>query len=345
MNIYDIAKKANVSVATVSRVINQSGPVRESTRKKVEKAIAEMHYTPSAIARSLSSRQTNNIGIIVPDIFNPFYARVLTGITRVTRDIGYNTFFFNAEENIERLHQILDALKGQNLNGIILNPVLDQDEKTVRLMKELEAMNVAIVLLDRDLRGMNCNGVFSDDFGGAYAAVEHLIRIGHRRIGIFRGPQQSRPGYERFMGYVQALRDNGIQVEEELIGEYDFMLNGHVYEQTKRILRKKNPPTALFTSNNYGTLECMKSLLDMDLCIGKDIGLIGFDDIDTLHYANRSISAVDRDVERMGAKAMTLLQYCIAEKAEEVEKQKIVIDTHLVLRGSEKCDMIAEYAD
>ena len=144
MNIYDIAKKANVSVATVSRVINQSGPVRESTRKKVEKAIAEMHYTPSAIARSLSSRQTNNIGIIVPDIFNPFYARVLTGITRVTRDIGYNTFFFNAEENIERLHQILDALKGQNLNGIILNPVLDQDEETVRLKSHIEAVRTEL---------------------------------------------------------------------------------------------------------------------------------------------------------------------------------------------------------
>ena len=340
MNIYDIAKKANVSVATVSRVINKSGQVRESTRKKVENAIAEMHYTPSSVARSLSTQQTDNIGIIVPDIFNPFYARVLAGITGETRKYGYNTFLFNAEENVAHLHQILRAIMGERLKGIILNPIVSQDEETVHLIRELEHMGVAIVFLDRDIYGLNCNGVYSDDFGGAYEAVSHLIRIGHRRIALFHGPLESRPGHERYQGYIQALRDNGIAPEEELVREYDFMLSGSVYENTKKIMKRKNPPTAFFTSNNYGTLECMKSLLDMEMEIGKDIGLIGFDDIDILHYANRGISAVDRQVEEMGAEAMRLLRDCIEERTEDARKQKIVLDTNLVLRGSENCDRL-----
>ena len=340
MNIYDIAKKANVSVATVSRVINKSGQVRESTRKKVEKAIAEMHYTPSSVARSLSTQQTDNIGIIVPDIFNPFYARVLAGITRVTGRYGYNTFLFNADENVDHLHQILRAIQGERLKGIILNPIFSQDEETLHLMRDLESMGIAIVLLDRDIYGMNCNGVYSDDFGGAYGAVDHLIKIGHERIALFHGPLDSRPGHERYEGYMRALRDNGITPDEELIREYDFMLSGSVYENTKKIMKRKNRPTAFFTSNNYGTLECMKSLLDMDLEIGKDVGMIGFDDIDILHYANRGISAVDREVEEMGAEAMRLLQACITEHADEDRKQKIVLDTNLVLRGSENCESV-----
>ena len=341
MNIYDIAKKANVSVATVSRVINKSGQVRESTRKKVEKAIAEMHYTPSSVARSLSTQQTDNIGIIVPDIFNPFYARVLAGITGVTRKYGYNTFLFNAEENVSYLHQILHAIMSERLKGIILNPIINEDEETRHLILDLERMGVAIVLLDRDVYGLNCNGVYSDDFGGAYAAVNHMIKLGHRRIALFHGPLVSRPGHERYQGYMQALRDNKIRPEEDLIREYDFMLNGSVYENTKKIMKRKHPPTAFFTSNNYGTLECMKSLLDMDYEIGKDIGLIGFDDIDILHYANRGISAVDRQVEEMGAEAMRLLQTCIMERAEDAKKQKIILDTNLILRGSEYCDHLS----
>ena len=201
-------------------------------------------------------------------------------------------------------------------------------------------MGVAIVFLDRDTYGLNCNGVYSDDFGGAYEAVSHLIRIGHRRIALFHGPLESRPGHERYQGYIQALRDNGIAPEEELVREYDFMLSGSVYENTKKIIKRKNPPTAFFTSNNYGTLECMKSLLDMEMEIGKDIGLIGFDDIDILHYANRGISAVDRQVEEMGAEAMRLLRDCIEERTEDARKQKIVLDTNLVLRGSENCDRL-----
>ena len=122
--------------------------------------------------------------------------------------------------------------------------------------------------------------------------------------------------------------------------EYDFMLSGSVYENTRKIMKRKNPPTAFFTSNNYGTLECMKSLLDMDLEIGRDIGLIGFDDIDILHYANRGISAVDRQVEEMGAEAMRLLRNCIEERAEDARKQKIILDTSLVLRGSENCERL-----
>ena len=342
MNIYDIAKKANVSVATVSRVINKSGPVRKSTQIKVENAISEMHYTPSSIARSLSNRKTDNIGIIVPDIFNPFYARILAGITSVVHEIGYNMFLFNAEENADRLHEILQTVQGENLKGIILNPISTQDERTLQLTKQIEERGVPIVLLDRDVYGFNSNGVYSDDFGGAYKAVSHLIKIGHRKIAIFRGPMNSRPGYERFAGYRKALEDNGITLEEDLIGDYDFMLSGLVYEQTKKLMKRKKHPTAIFTSNNNGTLECMKSLLDMGFEIGKDVGLIGFDDIDLLHYTNMAISVVDRRVEDMGAEAMSLLRSCIEDKEDEDRKQQIVMDTHLVLRGSEKCTGIGK---
>ena len=338
MNIYDIAKEANVSVATVSRVINQSDSVSNSTREIVEKVIEDMHYMPNANARRLSGHETEVIGVIFPDISNPFYSRILSGLSRIINKYNYTAMLFNAEENPERLHQILKTIQKERLRGMILNPIWNQDEETVRLVQEIQKNGIPVVLLDRDMQEINVNGVYSDDFGGAYSAVSHLIEIGHRRISALHGPLSSRPGYERLNGYLKALKDNGIEPDNEIIHECNYALDGTTYEITKKMMKQKQPPTAIFTGNNSVTLECIKGLMDTDHKIGKDIGLIGFDDIDILHYTNFQLSVVDRQVERMGAEAMALLHLCISKDTKT--KHIIIMDTELILRGSEKCDGI-----
>lgn len=337
MNIYDVAKKAKVSPATVSRVLNGNTVVKAETKEKILKVIEDMNYVPSSVARSLSIKETSNIGVIVPDIANPFFSTILSGVTHAADKYEYNTFLFGTDEKPEKQHRVLRAIKGENLKGVILVPVFENDDETVELLRELEQMNIPIVLIDRDIRGANFDGVFSDDFRGAYDAVSALIENGHRDIAIIRGPEQSRPGRERYEGYVKAMADAKIEIKEEYVRNCSFLLDNVAYEETEKLMELKEPPTAIFTGNNMTSLGCIKCLFDKNMKLGEDIAVVGFDDIDTLQYVNVNLTVVDRPVKKMGIEAMKLLQMRFQEDQSERDiKRKITLDTHVILRGSEK---------
>ncbi|MDD7267136.1 MAG: LacI family DNA-binding transcriptional regulator [Lachnospiraceae bacterium] len=339
MNIYDIAKKAAVSPTTVSRVLNGNKAVRRETKERVLKVIDDMNYVPSSVARSLSVKGTSNIAVIVPDITNPFFSSILSGITQTADEYEYNTFLFGTGEDPKKQYRVLQTVKAENLKGIIIVPVFENDEETVKMLKELEGMNVPIVLIDREINGGCFDGVFSNDREGSYRAVKKLIDTGHRKIAVIKGPLTSRPGRERYEGYVRAMTEAGIEIREEYSRGGSFLLDDLAYEDTHKLMTLSEPPTAIFTANNMASLGCMKCLFDMGLTIGKDISLVGFDDIETLKYLNIDLSVVDRPVQRMGMEAMELLQLRFCEQKEDRGiTRKIIIDTELILRGSEQID-------
>jgi LacI family transcriptional regulator len=326
MNIKDIARLAGVSTATVSRVINQSGTVKEETKAMIQAIIEEHHYVPNAIARSLCTQDTFHIGVVVPDISNEFFSEAIQGITEEVENHGLHVLLFNTVEDVQREHHYLQVAESENLKGVILTPVTYQDTTTRKAVLRLEQKGIPVVLLDRDMEGVDFDGVFTDNFQGAFDGVQALIDAGHRRIGIVSAPQTSLPGRERRRGYLEALRLAGIPYRKEYEVKGDFK-QGKAYESTKRLLQLSNLTT-------LGTLKCVT---ESGLKLGRDISVLGYDGISILNAIAYPISTVERDARQQGKEAAKLLFR--KEQSEEQDRQistKVIIPHVVQLRGSEK---------
>lgn len=338
MNIYDIAEKAGVSPSTVSRVLNDRGNVKESTKKKVLRIIEEENYIPSALARNLSVGECRNIAFLAPDIENPFFSKILHGISNRASQTGYGVFMFGTDEEPEREHQVLDSLLRDKPGGLIVIPVQEHDRLTAEKLKTLESEGIPVVLVDRDFQDASLDGVFSEDFQGARKGVACLIQAGHKKIGMIGGPVTSRPGRERRKGYETALREHDIRFREEYMVDGNFMEETS-YQAMKKLMELTDPPTAVFTANNMATLGCLKYMKENDLKLVRDLALVGFDDIPELQYTDIQLTVVTRPIYDMGWEAMRLMEQRLKDKKELGKNRKVVqrimVRTGLVVRGSE----------
>jgi len=337
ITIKEIAKLSGVSQATVSRVINNSAPVNEETKKRIEQIIKDNNFTPNAVARGLSNKQTNTIGVLIPDISNPFFCEVLKGISCVAAENGLNIILCDTNENQQKEIDFLNNLKREQLKGLIITPISDTNEFNSDYTDLLEGMNEPITLIDRDVKYSNFDGVFIDNIKGAFDATTALINEGHKTIAIIAGPATSKPGRDRLRGYKKAHLRNDILINEELIYYGDFSLQSG-YENTKKILNSKLKPTAIFSCNNLMTLGVLKALKELNLKTPNDISLIGFDDIEILDILGLGISAVSRPTFDMGKMAMEILiqQFNKNDKRKDNIVNRITLIPELILRGSEK---------
>ena len=333
MNISEIAQKSGVSKATVSRVLNDSPLVKPETRERIKRIIEENNYIPSAIARSLSIQNTENIGVIFPDIENPFFASALSGITSVAEKSRYNVILFNSDETEEKEARFLEVVRGKRLEGLIISPANAGSEKTAKALREFEESGIPVVLLDRRLSTGSFSLVSADNERGAYLAVEQLIREGHERIAIIEGSPHNFPVYERTGGYRKALEAYGIPLNPDYIVKAD-QKSDLAYEGMKRLMGLDDPPTAIFSSNNMMTLGCLQYLTEHRLQIGEDIAVIGFDDIAMLRIIDYKLSVVHRSEFEMGQTAMHILLKKL--RKEVVEREEVILPVELILRGSEK---------
>ena len=334
-NIYEIAKEAGVSIATVSRVINNHGSVSEKSRKKVNDVIARRNYVPNGNARSLSTSKSMTIGVVVPDINNPFFSQLLQGITRAADEQGFHIVLFNTDEDPQREHQILLSMREQRLRGIIATPVAESDLVTIERLTEFEGLGIPVVLLDRQVKNAAFDRVLTNDEQGVFRAVSELIRLGHKRIAIITGPDNSLPGRERLAGYLHAMKEHGLPLVPELIRKGDFM-SKRAYQETLAVMALPSPPTAIFSSNNMTTYGCLRAFNELGLRIGADISLIGFDDIDALSWLGYKLSVVNRAVAEMGEPARRLLLHRFAKEKGSENGKTTFFPTELILRGSEQ---------
>lgn len=338
MNIYDIAKNAGVSVATVSRVVNRNGNVSRKTKEKVDAVIKELGYKPNAQARRLSTQKNFMIGVMIPDLSNPFFQTMLVGITDEANKSDYGIALYNTKESVQLQCKSLQRIMEERLSGLIAIPVEEEDENTKKDLNWLSDNGVPVVLIDRNLKGVNFDRVFSNDFKGSVEAVNSLIENGHRRIATITGPLSSKPGRDRYEGYMTALSNAGIAADERYIKYGDFMIET-AYNLMDELFRLPKPPTAVFSANNLTTLGVIKYLFEKKLVIGEDVSLLGFDEIEILAYTDIKISVVDRPVLQMGIEAMNLLKDRMKKEerhSDKIHTKKIVVDTTLILRGSEK---------
>lgn len=338
MNIKSIAKLAGVSTTTVSRVLNDSPYVSDKTRKRILQIIEENDYIPNSVARNLHQKYSNKIGVIVADITNEFFSSAINGISKVMDENGFQVLFYNTDENLKKESKALYSIFEERLSGLIISPVSSTDKGTLENLKKLTVkMNTPVVLLDRNIEGINLDAVFVDNGYGSKRAVNALIKQGHKDIAIITGPITSTPGNYRFRGYVDALSENNIPIKEDYIVSGDFKIS-KAYEQTKRLLNLDNPPTAIFLSNNMTTLGALKYLKEKSYKIGEDISIIGFDEINPFKVIDYSFSYVGRDAEEQGRIAAEVLLDRIDKrnKGIDYEVKRIVLDCYLSLNGSEK---------
>ena len=323
----DVAKKANVSISTVSHVINETRTVEPATRKRVLKAMDVLNYRPNVLAQSLRKQQTNTIALIVSNLTNPYYPETIRGAEEELSKEGYSIIIGNTDGDISKEEALITLFYGKRVDGFIICT----SGGNTQGIKLLVQQNVPVVLFDRKIEGLNLSAALVDNAGGAQALVEHLIRIGHRRIGIITGPLKTYTGKERLEGYFAALAQDGIERDAGLIKEGDFKLQSG-YDLTLELLSLSAPPTALFVCNNRMGLGAIQALRDKGLQYPADIGLTMFDDLPWLEYMNPSITAIQQPVFELGKVAAQLLLERINETTKPPEE--VVLPVELKIRHS-----------
>ena len=333
VTISDIAKKAGVSSATVSRVLNDSGYVKQSTREKIEAAIKEMNFTPSAIARSLSKNETNTIGVIVPDITNSYFGEVIKGISEVAEANNLNIILFNTDNYLEKEVRALNVLKEQRIKGIIMTPGFGE-ENNKEYIETINNLNIPIVLVSADLKFKELSGIFVDNVLGGFNATNLLISEGHTKIGIMTGILSSEPAAERVVGYKKALKEADIEINDKYILDGQFSME-KAYELTKKLLDSKDKPTALITSSNRMTMGAIKALKENNKNIPEDLAIVAFDKVDLLDVLGIRITYIDECPMELGRNSMNLL--CdIFNDSDKNFKRRVIIVPKLIIKGSEK---------
>ncbi len=332
-NIREIAQLAGVSVATVSRVLNNAENVRPATREKVREVMREQNYIPSATARDLSFQRSAVVAAVVPDLQNPFFYGLIAGITRVAEENHFQVLIFNTNEDADKEYRILETIRERNVAGILISAAGVRDKRTGDILKAYQAGGTPVVLIDRYIEGgEDLDSVMADNESGAYAAVSKLIELGHRRIAIIAGEKAYSPVYERELGYRRALSEHHIRIREEYIA-YGNQMADQAYLCMKKLLALPKPPTAVFCGNNMMTLGAMRCMIEKGMEFGRDISLVGFDDIDVLNDMGIRLSVVDRSEQEMGEQAMRMFLRHLEDGAGG--RSHISVPTRLILRGTE----------
>lgn len=282
--------------------------------------------------------QRDIIGVVVPDVGNPFFCEAIKGIEKQAFEAGLHVIICDANEKTENELNALKMLERGKTGGIIIAPVNSEEHKNAECLQKLQRCGVQVVLMDRDIRISNLDGVFLDNYKGAFDGVEALIKAGHRRIGLIAGPVTTKPGKDRLEGYIEALKVYSIEKNDEYVhfGELTWQSG---YEITGKILAGKNRPTALFVSSNNMGLGCLRALKENGVTVPDDMGLIVLDDNVYFKTLNLNLSIVDRSPYQMGIEALKIM----LEKLNNIKKSKKHVDKRIILlpkvilRGSELC--------
>lgn len=310
VTIKDIARYAEVSPTTVSRVLNNSGYVGEDTRRRVEKAIAELGYRPDARARGLRGKPSKLVALIIPDILNVFYTGVAQAIEHYLAQRGYNMLLGITGDSADRYVEYLQLLWERRVDGIIYVPpaIGDSSAPTRRLV----AQGMPIVEVNRQREAGLLDCVLADNFRGAYQATEHLIDLGHERIALIVGSAETTTGRERIQGFKWAMRDADLEIDPQLlkVGAYSKQYG---LQATEELLVLSPRPTAIFAASNRLLVGTMMALTDHGVRVPNDMSIIAFDDSEWLTFWQPPVSTVDVAAEEMGMLAVELLMRWIRE--------------------------------
>jgi LacI family transcriptional regulator/LacI family repressor for deo operon, udp, cdd, tsx, nupC, and nupG len=309
-SLQEVARRARVSIATVSRVLNKSDKVVPETRAAVEQALLDLGYRPSRVARRLrmNTGHAHLVGLIIPDIQNPFYAEIARGVEDAAYASEYALILCNSDENQDKERFYLDVMRAESVDGIVLPPFDDTDAGVVEMVNS----GIPVVCVDRSHGKVKTDLVEVDNYQGALDAMRHLIARGHKSIALIEGRTQVSTSRERRRGYLDALAEHGIPVRKELMRGGDFKQeSGRLL--TNELLDLRKPPTALFVCNNLMTVGALAALHQRGVRVPQEIALLGFDDLPWAEALDPPPTVVRQPAYDVGRQAMELLLKRILE--------------------------------
>lgn len=329
-NIVDIAKKAGVSISTVSRVLNGKAEefrISEKSQQKVRETAKKLNYVPNQFAASLKSGKSNTIALLIPSLSNPFFADIASEINAEVRNRGYITIIGDSDENKEIENEELLQMQSRNIEGLVIAPC-DQNWKGI---KKLHDQGLPVVCIDRYFENLDIPYVSTDNYEGAIMATKHLLEYGHQRIACIQGVSDSVPNKLRIKGYKDAMIAAGI-TDYQIIGDEFSVQNG--YKETKLLLQQRERPTAIFALSNTIAIGCIKALREENLSIPEDVSLITFDDHPFLDYLATPLTCITQPTREICRIAIKYLFFMLTNK--EIKQSQLLLKPELKYRKSVK---------
>jgi LacI family transcriptional regulator len=317
-SIYDVARESDVSVFTVSSVINKKSHVSDVLRERVEAAISKLNYRPNLLARSLAKQKTLTIGMIVPDIANPFFPMVVRGAEDAAQKHGYNLLLCNSDDSLDKEEQALELFLAKRVDGILLTKVTQDFRPPIRQM--IEQVNIPFVLVMRTYPKLTRDAVVSDDYKGAYDAVCHLAQSGRRRIGLISGPLKISNAKARWQGFHDALKAKGLPYEPELVIEGDYRIESG-FRAGHALLSHR--PDGIYVANYLMTIGLLQAAEEIGLRCPEDFGLVSFDDYPWLGIFRPRLTTVELPKHLLGSEAAELLIRRIAGDTSKAVVRKL----------------------
>ena len=324
--IKDVAALAGISYTTVSHVVNNTRPVSQEVRLKVEAAIKSLDYVPSAVARSLKAKTTATIGLLVPNSLNPYFAELARGIEDYCERNGYCVILCNSDDNPDKQRSYLRVLLEKRIDGLIVASAGGDSG----LAQGLAGVKTPMVIVDRGLDGVDADLVRIDHEYGAYLATRHLLELGHRDIATIGGPATTSVAQMRLAGYCRALKEAGVEVRQERMLESDFTSTGG-YNAAATLL-ESNPPSAIFAGNDMIGIGVLRAAAERNVRVPSELSVIGFDDIQMSRYVYPALTTVGQSILQLGEMAAEVLLRRIATP--NVGTDQRIVTPSIVLRES-----------
>ncbi|GGR79448.1 LacI family transcriptional regulator [Streptomyces humidus] len=325
VTVADVARRAGVSTASVSRALSGADGVSAAVRERVVAAAQALGYRPNTVARSLRTTRTQTIGLIIPDMVNPFFSELAWAIEEAAHEHGYSVILCNANEETDRQDGYIELLLARRVDGLLLTPVLEESEA----LRAVARQGVPMVFVDRSLASMEAPVVRADGSLAISQLVDHLVDLGHERIAVITGPQATVTGRERLAAFRTAMRARSLDLPDELVRFGNFQADSG-RRAAVELLDLDEPPTAVFAIDNLMTLGVFQEMRRRGLRIGSDIAVAGFDDPPWFQLLDPPLTTVSQPVTRMGALAVDMLLEAI--NAGSVESH--LLDCALVIRES-----------
>lgn len=320
--IYDVAKSAGVSIATVSKVINQTGNISEKTRERVLHTMKELQYQPSVVASALTGKKTSTLGLLIPDLANPFFAEVSRNLEDQAQAAGYSIVMCSTDNNDRKSLEYISLMQRKQIDGLIVACQFTDWS----LFRDSLTDDFPVVLFSKDIPSLSMHTITVDDVKGGYQAIQHLISLNHTRIGIIT--ENSPSGEYRLQGAKQAMSDMGVPVHEEWIIKVNSSIQ-EAFTETSRLFTAKNRPTALFACNDLLAIGALQAAQQSALRIPEDLSIIGFDDTILSKIVVPRLTTISQPIQEMARETIQLLLRHFEKP--DLPKQKIIFHPQLVL--------------
>ncbi|NMO96704.1 LacI family transcriptional regulator [Paenibacillus lemnae] len=326
--IYDVAREAGVSIATVSHVINGKGKISRERREEVLHIMQRLNYRPNAIASALAGKKTYTLGLLVPDISNPFFAEIARSVEDRGHQLGYSVVICSTDNKEDKVKRYVSLLKQKQVDGVIIGTGISHEE----LLASLQDHAIAIALIARDHPGFGANSVRVHDLDGGRLAADHLMDMGHDRLAVLAESERVTSSSERVSGFVEAAAVRGLKVPGDRIISCEPTIEDG-YQQAKGMLERPDRPTALFCCNDLLAIGALRAVRELGLSIPEDCSIVSFDDTILASVTDPPLTVIAQPIEQMGRLAVDLVVRDLSEQGDPAAR-RIVLPPELIVRRS-----------